>query len=121
MNSQLKGAVLIIGSLFWDKEPIREHWRNTFLLIADITQEAERVIESICYERFHYQTTACDAILLDWLDLPQQSDELRLFGRPGASGTRPPLPGFVYVLSIFKTVMGMAGGKLGDGRWLLDN
>ena len=89
--------------------------------MSDITQEAERVIESICYERFHYQTTACDAILLDWLDLPQQSDELRLFGRVSAGGSRPTLPGFVFVISIFKTVMGMAGGKLGAGGWLLNN
>jgi hypothetical protein len=51
--------------------------------ITDITQEAERVIKSICYEQFRYQTAACNEILLDWFDIPQQSDELRLFGKFG--------------------------------------
>jgi hypothetical protein len=35
MSEQLKGAVIIIGSLFWDKEPIRKYWRDHFLILNE--------------------------------------------------------------------------------------
>jgi len=92
-----------------------------FSINTDITQEAERVIKSICYEQFRYSTTACDAILLDWFDLPQFSNELSVFGFFGASRSRPTLPGFVFVISVFKTAVGMAGSGFSRGGRLFDN
>ena len=89
------------------------------LSVTDITQEAERVIKSICYERFSYQTTACNEILLDWFNLPQQPDELCLFGKSGGSSARPTLPRFVFGVSIFETDVGMVCNEFGQ-RWLLN-
>jgi hypothetical protein len=36
-----------------------------------------------------------------------------------ASGTRAPLSGFVFIISILKTAMGMGCFKLGQAGWLL--
>ncbi len=61
----------------------------------------------MCYERFAYQTTACNEILLDWFDLSQQPDELCLSGKFGGSGARPTLSCFGSRFSIFETIMGV--------------
>ena len=36
MEQKFKGGVLIIGSLIWDGNPIRENWRNNFLDVSKI-------------------------------------------------------------------------------------
>ena len=87
--------------------------------LTDITQEVVKVIKSIYYERFRHLTTACDAILLDWFDLPQQPDELSVFGFSGAGGSRPTLSGFVMSFPYSRADVGMDRSQLGSvGRLL---
>jgi hypothetical protein len=88
--------------------------------MTDITQAAVSIIESVYSEQIQPKTTACHAILLDWADIPQQPNELCVFGESGASRSRPNLPSFVSRLSIFKTDVGMVCDEFGKRR-LLDN
>ncbi len=44
-----------------------------------------------------------------------------MFGIFGAGGSRPIIPGFVFVISVFKTDVGMDYGKFGAVGWLLAN